>query len=237
MTTLVKICGITNVDDALAAAEAGADWLGFIFYPQSPRSVTPEQARRIANAIRQSPYASRSRPPGGHRGREARGNTASIPISFVGVFVDEGLPLLRQIVAHCGLDYAQLHGMESPEVVTDLMDSGRHVIKAFRVRSETSLLTLERYQATAYLLDAYVDGRPGGTGQTFDWELAVRAKRHGPIILGGGLTPNNVALAVRVVQPWAVDVASGVEAAPGRKDHEKLRRFIAASKPFARGVG
>jgi len=217
MTTLVKICGITNVDDALAAAEAGADLLGFIFYPQSPRSVTPEQARRIANAIRQSPYASRSRPPGGHRGREARGNTASIPISFVGVFVDEGLPLLRQIVAHCGLDY--------------------HVIKAFRVRSETSLLTLERYQATAYLLDAYVDGRPGGTGQTFDWELAVRAKRHGPIILGGGLTPNNVALAVRVVQPWAVDVASGVEAAPGRKDHEKLRRFIAAAKPFARGVG
>ncbi|HUW09786.1 MAG TPA: phosphoribosylanthranilate isomerase [Anaerolineae bacterium] len=236
MTTLVKICGITNVDDAFAAAEAGADLLGFIFYPPSPRSVTPEQARRIADAIRQSPRASKSRLPGGHRGREARENTAPIPISFVGVFVDEELPVLRQIVAHCDLDYAQLHGMESPEVVTALMDGRHRVIKAFRVRAATSLLSLERYQATAYLLDAYVDGQPGGTGRTFDWDLAVRAKRYGPIILGGGLTPNNVAVAVRVVQPWAVDVASGVEGAPGRKDHEKVRRFIAAAKSIARGL-
>jgi phosphoribosylanthranilate isomerase len=104
------------------------------------------------------------------------------------------------------------------------------------VRAKTSLLALKRYQVTAYLLDAYVHDQPGGTGHTFDWELARQAKGHGPIILGGGLTPDNVALAVRLVRPWGVDVASGVEAAPGRKDHEKVRRFIAAAKGLTQGV-
>jgi phosphoribosylanthranilate isomerase len=209
--TRVKICGITNTEDALVAAEAGADLLGFIFYPPSPRSVTPDQAHQIIKTLRVS-------------------LSPCPPISFVGVFVDEEPDSVRQIVTHCGLDYAQLHGTEPPELVRALMDEGIGVIKGFRVRDGGSLAKLERYRATAYLLDAYVPGQPGGTGQTFDWELAVQAKKHGPILLAGGLIPENVAQAVRMVRPWGVDVASGVEAAPGRKDHDKLRRFVATVK-------
>ena len=157
-------------------------------------------------------------------------------VALVGVFVDEDVLSVRRILASCGLDYAQLHGTEPPGVVTALMNSGHQVIKAFRVREESPLPMLTRYQATAYLLDAYVAGRPGGTGQTFDWDLATRAKRYGRIILGGGLTPDNVRTAVRLVRPYAVDVASGVESAPGRKDHDKVRDFIAAAKTSAQGV-
>jgi len=209
--TRVKICGITNTEDALVAAEAGADLLGFIFYPPSPRSVTPGQAHRIIETLRVS--------------------LSPCPrVSFVGVFVDEDPDSVRQIVARCGLDYAQFHGAEPPEMVRALMDEGIGVIKGFRVRNGTSLAELGRYQPTVYLLDAYVPGQPGGTGQTFDWQLAVQAKEYGPILLAGGLIPNNVAQAVRTVHPWGVDVASGVEAAPGRKDHEQVRRFIIAAK-------
>jgi phosphoribosylanthranilate isomerase len=140
-------------------------------------------------------------------------------------------------MAHCGLDYAQLHGTESAEMVTSLMNGGCPVIKAFRVRDGTALRLMERYQASAYLLDAYVAGQPGGTGQTFDWELAVRAKDHGPVILSGGLSLENVAGAVQQVQPYGVDVASGVEDGPGRKDHDKVRGFIAAAKAAAKAMG
>ena len=204
--TRVKICGITTQKDALIAAVAGADLLGFIFYPQSPRCVEPEQVRRIIDAV--------------HR--------ASSPVRFVGLFVDEEPETVRRIAADCALDYVQLHGREPPGMVTSLIDRGIKVIKAFRIRDRASLVEIERYQATAYLLDAYVPGRPGGTGHSFDWKLAMAAKGHGPIIIAGGLTPENVAEAVCTVRPWGVDVASGVEAAPGRKDSERVQRFIAA---------
>jgi phosphoribosylanthranilate isomerase len=233
MSILVKVCGITSEDDALAAAEAGADLLGFIFYPPSPRSVTPEQARRIVDALRRSPYAAPERRPGRHQPGEPGPERVLPPPALVGVFVDEDLATVRHVLGSCGLDIAQLHGMEPPQAVANLMASGTRVFKAFRVRAGASLSALQRYQATAYLLDAYVAGRPGGTGQTFDWELAVQAKRHGRIILSGGLTPDNVAAAVDFVQPYAVDVASGVESGPGRKDHDKVRRFVAAAKDCA----
>lgn len=208
--TRVKICGLTNPKDALVAAEAGADFLGFVFYPPSPRYVTPEQVREIVTQIRpQSP------------GSDLR---------LVGVFVDQKPEIVARILDFCGLDYAQLHGAEPPERVTTLMDWGVKVIKAFRVSDGASLAEMGCYQPTAYLLDACVPGQPGGTGHTFDWALAVRARQYGPVILAGGLTPDNVARAVHQVRPWAVDVASGVEARPGRKDHDKLRQFIAAAK-------
>ncbi len=209
--TRVKICGITNTEDALVAAKAGADLLGINFYPPSPRSVTPDQARQIIETLCVS-------------------LSPSLLVSFVGIFVDEELDSVRQIVAHCGLDYVQLHGTGSPDMVNALMDEGIGVIMGFRVRDEGSLTKLECYQATAYLLDTYVPGKLGGTGQTFDWKLAVQAKEYGPILLAGGLIPENVAEAVRMVRPWGVDVASGVEAAPGRKDHDKIRRFVIAAK-------
>ena len=206
--TRVKICGITSPEDARIAAEAGADFLGFVFYSSSPRCVTLERACWIIEAVRRASFA----------------------VRFVGVFVDEEPGTVWQIASRCGLDYAQLHGAEPPETVITLMERGLGVIKAFRVRDGASLAEIERYQATAYLLDAYVPGQPGGTGRKFDWTLAARAKEHGPVILAGGLTPDNVAEAVRTVHPWGVDVSSGVEAEPGRKDPDKLRCFIAAVK-------
>jgi phosphoribosylanthranilate isomerase len=208
--TKVKICGITNLEDARIAVEGGADFLGFIFYPKSPRYVTPKQVREIVTQLRsQSPI------PNPH---------------LVGVFVDQRPEIIAQTLDFCGLDYAQLHGAEPPEAVTTLMERGLGVIKAFRVRDEAALVEIERYRATAYLLDAYVPGQPGGTGHTFDWTLAVQAKGYGPVILAGGLTPDNVAGAVHTIQPWGVDVSSGVEAAPGCKDPHKVRRFIAIAK-------
>jgi len=234
--TSVKICGITNLGDALAAAEAGADLLGFIFYPPSPRYVTPEQARRIIKAVRCSPLARRPRPLTRRGGDKETGrNAPSLPVSlspchrvsFVGVFVDEELDRVREAIRKCDLDYAQLHGEEPPTYAGAL---GKRAIKAMQLRSSADVERLGAYQAAAYLLDAYHPTKPGGTGETWDWELAVAAKRYGPIILAGGLTPDNVAQAVHQVRPWAVDVASGVETAPGRKDHDKLRRFISVVK-------
>jgi phosphoribosylanthranilate isomerase len=210
----VKICGLTNVEDARIAAEAGADFLGLIFYPPSPRCVRPEAAQRIVEATR--PVA-----PNVH---------------FVGLFVDEAMDIVQAIAAQCGLQWLQLHGGESPEAVTALMARGLKVIKAFRVRDRSSVADVRRYNATAYLLDTYVKGRPGGTGHTFDWALAEEAAAHGPTMLAGGLNPGNVAEAVRVANPWGVDTSSGVELQPGRKDAEKVRRFISAAKAAAGGV-
>lgn len=208
--TKVKICGITNVGDARVAAEAGADLMGFIFYPPSPRHVMPDQVRDIVIQLR-----------------------SQLPISglrFVGVFVGQSPEIVAQILDFCRLDWAQLHGAEPPETVAALMEQEFGVIKAFRVRDGASLNEIERYQATAYLLDAYVPGQPGGTGHRFDWKLAADASKYCPVILAGGLTHSSVAEAVNTVRPWGVDVSSGVEAEPGRKDHHKLRRFIAAAK-------
>ena len=218
--TKVKICGITNLQDAQVAIEAGADFLGFIFYPKSPRYVTPQQVREIVTQLRpQPPIPLRSAP-----------GTIASNLHLVGVFVDQSPEIVAQTLAFCGLDYAQLHGAESPATVKALMGRGFGVIKAFRVRDGATLVEIQRYRATAYLLDTYVSGQPGGTGHTFDWTLAARAKGYGPIILAGGLTPDNVAQAERAAQPWGVDVSSGVEATPGHKDHDQVRRFIATAK-------
>jgi phosphoribosylanthranilate isomerase len=198
----IKICGITNLEDALLAAELGADALGFIFYPPSPRQVAPEAARDIITQL----------PPF---------------VTTVGVFVDEDAAFVRQLAARLGLDWVQLHGQESPDYCRGL---GRRVIKAFRIRDENSLAELAAYRgaAQALLLDTYKKGQTGGTGESFDWQLAREARQFGPIILAGGLTPENVAQAVATALPAAVDVASGVEAAPGKKDPERLSRFFAA---------
>ncbi len=200
----IKICGITNLEDARLAADLGAHALGFIFYPKSPRAVQPEVAREIIKNLQ--PFVLR-----------------------VGVFVDEPAEAVRELVDRVGLDRVQLHGRESPEYCRSL---GCRVIKGFRVRGGEILRELAEYQGAvqAFLLDAYKPGTPGGTGETFDWEIARQAREYGPVILAGGLTGANVAEAVRIAQPTAVDVASGVEARPGKKEPGKLRAFFEALK-------
>lgn len=200
----IKICGITNLEDALLAAALGAQALGFIFYPKSPRAVSPEAARDIIRGL----------PPF---------------VLAVGVFVDAEASSVREIAERVGLDWVQLHGRESPQYCRAL---GRRVVKGFRIQDANSLAALPAYRGAvqAFLLDTYKPGTPGGTGETFDWDLARRAGEYGPIILAGGLNAGNVAAAIRAAQPQAVDVASGVEAAPGKKDPEKLRSFFEAIK-------
>jgi phosphoribosylanthranilate isomerase len=199
-----KICGITNLDDALLAANLGADALGFIFYAKSPRSVAPETARQIIAQL----------PPF---------------VSSVGVFVNEPAAVVRELAAQLGLDWIQVHGQESPDYCRSL---GRRVIRGFRIKDKSSLVELGPFRGAvqAFLLDTYKKGQVGGTGETFDWELARHAKEYGQIILAGGLTPENVVQAITVAQPQAVDTASGTEVAPGRKDPVKLRAFFAAVK-------
>jgi phosphoribosylanthranilate isomerase len=198
----IKICGITNLEDALLAAELGADALGFIFYPKSPRKVAPETAREIIAQL----------PPF---------------VASVGVFVDEAAGIVQELAAKVGLDWVQLHGQESPEYCRSL---GRRVIKAFRIKDEQSVMELEPYRdaVRAFLLDTFKKGQVGGTGEVFDWQLARKAKLYGRIILAGGLTAENVAQAIAIAHPQAVDAASGTEAEPGRKDPEKLRAFFKA---------
>jgi len=194
----VKICGITNLPDGLAAAEAGADALGFVF-AESPRRVSVEVAREIIGRL--PPY-----------------------VTAVGVFVDESLQEVRRTAAEAALGAVQLHGSEGPEVVRALAPLG--CIKAFRVRSRGDLEAMARYRAQGYLVDAFVPGQAGGTGRTIDWSMFAGFEPPGPLILSGGLMPENVAEAVRIVRPYAVDVSSGVEAEPGRKDPERVRSFI-----------
>jgi phosphoribosylanthranilate isomerase len=199
----IKICGITNIEDALLAAELGADALGFIFYARSPRHVAPEIAREIIAQL----------PPF---------------VAAVGVFVDEAAADVQELAANAGLDWIQLHGQESPDYCRSL---GHKVIKGFRIQDEGSLRQLADYQgaAQALLLDTYKKGQVGGTGEIFDWQLARKAKKYGPIILAGGLNPDNVAAAIAAAGPAAVDTASGTEAAPGKKDPAKLRAFFKAA--------
>jgi len=198
----VKICGITNVDDALLAADAGADAIGLVFSDKSPRVVTPEAAAAIVRAL----------PPF---------------VQAVGLFVDAALETVNATAEYCRLDIVQLHGDETPEFCSQVT---RRVIKAFRVRDRESLDPIKDYRVSGYLLDAWSPSAHGGTGTTFNWELARDAGRFGPIILAGGLTPDNVASAVRMVDPYGVDVSSGVEAMPGRKDPEKVRAFISRAQ-------
>jgi phosphoribosylanthranilate isomerase len=196
----IKICGITNPRDASLAVELGADALGFIFAP-SPRQVTPEEVRSIIAAL----------PPF---------------IQTVGVFVDEDLATVQRIIDFCGLDLVQLHGDELPGVCHELMP---RTIKTFRLKDESSLAALRPYRGCvkAFLFDTYSEDRKGGTGRTFDWELAVRGKGLGiPVILAGGLSPSNIQEAVLAVKPYAIDVNSGIEESPGRKSPVLMKRLI-----------
>lgn len=203
MSVKVKICGITSVADGIAAAEAGADMIGLMFYERSPRHVSFERAAEISRAL--SPF-----------------------IIKVGVFVNPDEDTVMRAIGECGVTLLQFHGEETPEFCTQF---GVMSMKAFRVRDAASLLALPNYPTDAYLLDAYSPDAHGGTGAKFNWELAIEAKTHGkPVFLAGGLTPENVGAAVRQVQPFGVDVSSGVESAPGRKDHAQVRAFIRAAQ-------
>lgn len=199
--TQVKICGITSWRDAKLAVDAGARILGFNFYRPSPRYIRPAAARRIIERL--------------PRGVEA-----------AGVFVNETPERIARIARATKLDWVQLHGDESPEAVAETSKL-RPVVKAFCVRPGFRVATLSRYKkARAFLLDGYSKQARGGTGKRFDWRIARGARRYGRIFLAGGLTPENAADAVRFVRPYAIDVCSGVEMRPGKKDPARLRALM-----------
>ncbi len=203
MIVRVKICGITRAEDALVAVDAGADALGFMLYKSSPRCVTQAEAAAIIRRL--PPFIAR-----------------------VGVFVNPAESEVRAAVAGCGIDTLQFHGEESPEFCRQF---GLRVIKAFRVSDAESLKPASNFSGEAWLLDSFVAGQHGGTGAVFNWDLAAHAvKQGGRVILAGGLTPENAADAVRRVRPYALDVSSGVESEPGKKDATKVRAFIVAAK-------
>lgn len=197
----VKICGVRTIEEATAAVEAGADILGFNFWPKSTRFVEPLTARSIIQRI--GPYT-----------------------ATVGVFVNEEPNRIREIAGELGLGAVQLHGDESPEFCDQLGTVRR--IKAMRVGTAFDVKRIAEYQVEMILLDAGIKGSYGGTGHTFDWQIAIEAKKYAPIILAGGLTTGNVQEAITNVRPVAIDVCSGVEAEPGRKDLDELRRFMKA---------
>ena len=194
----VKVCGMTSLKDALVAVEVGADAVGFIFYKKSPRSVTMKTVREIVLEL----------PPF---------------VDTVGVFVDETAEQVNKIADYCNLDIIQLHGDESPTFCKKIR---RKVIKAFRIKDMQSVKKISNFQVSGFLLDTFSEKLHGGTGKVFDWNLALPAKKFGPVIMAGGLTPNNVQQAVRQIRPYGVDVCSGVESEPGIKDHKKVRAFL-----------
>jgi phosphoribosylanthranilate isomerase len=194
----VKICGMTQLKDALFAVEQGVDAVGFIFYKKSPRAVTMKTVREIISKL----------PP---------------LVDTVGVFVNESAERVNKIADYCGLDLVQLHGEESPNFCRKIH---RRVIKVFRVKDLQSIKQLKKYPVSGFLLDTFSDNLHGGTGKTFDWNLALPVKKIGPVILAGGLTPRNIRQAVRQVRPYGVDVCSGVEKSSGIKDLEKVRAFL-----------
>ncbi len=198
----VKVCGMTSLKDALVAVEGGADAVGFIFYKKSPRSVTMKTVREIVLEL----------PPF---------------VDTVGVFVDETAEQINKIADYCNLDIIQLHGDESPIFCKKIR---RKVIKAFRIKDMQSVKKLSSFQVSGFLLDTFSENLHGGTGKVFDWNLALPAKKFGPVIMAGGLTPNNVQQAVRQIRPYGVDVCSGVESEPGIKDHKKVRAFLNNAK-------
>lgn len=205
----VKICGLTHLDEALAAAEAGADLLGFNFYPPSPRFIETQVCREIVAELYR-------------RGCRA---------TMVGVFVNASPASIQQTMQICALDLAQLSGNEPPSLLKAL---GRRAFKALRPRTiqeaRDMAVRYARPAAPALLLDAHHPELFGGTGRTGDWQAARRLATNYPLLLAGGLNPDNVAQAIREVQPWGVDVASGVESSPGHKDIDKLRAFILAAR-------
>lgn len=199
----VKICGITSVEDALAATKAGADAIGLVFYAPSPRSVSLEQAREIAAAV--GPF-----------------------VTVVGLFVNEAAPVVREILANVNLHVLQFHGDESEEYCEQFE---RPYLKAIRMKPELNVEEVIAGFSTAVgvLLDAYKPGVPGGTGESFDWQR-VPIQSAKPIVLAGGLTPENIALAVKATSVYGVDVSGGVELSPGKKDVLKVEQFIYNAK-------
>lgn len=209
--TRIKICGVTQADDAARVAAAGADFIGLNFWARSKRYLSPERAPLIASVVRSTGAA-----------------------KLVGVFVDPDIDEIQAITAAVDLDIIQLHGDEDPDLVKRIsLAVYRPVWKALAISSAKDLAHLEVWPAEALLLDAPTPGR-GGAGAKFDWNLAREARERYPkiqFVLAGGLTADNVATAIATVEPWAVDVASGVEAAPGVKDADKLAAFIGAARP------
>jgi phosphoribosylanthranilate isomerase len=203
MSTWVKICGITNLEDGQVAVEARADVLGFVFYKKSPRHITIDAAAAVSKQL-----------PGF--------------VMRAGVFVNALEAEVLRAIGECGLNLLQFHGDEPPEYC---LQFGLMSMKAFRMRDAGTLKEMRPYQTNAWLLDAYSPEAAGGTGEKFNWDLAVEAQKFGkPIFLAGGLTPENVAAAVRKVRPFGVDVSGGVEISPGKKDPAKVRAFINAAK-------
>ena len=200
----VKVCGITNLGDARAVVGSKADAIGLVF-AKSPRQINLERAREIASAL----------PEG---------------LLKVGVFVNEGPEGILEVARDVGLDYAQLHGDEGPEVVARVRDGGLGVIKALRVRDAESLDRLDDYDADLYLLDAYSEKTRGGTGERFDWGVAKALKGYANILVSGGLTPENVRAAIEFFEPYGVDASSSLEDAPGIKNGKRVRRFVSAAK-------
>ncbi len=200
----VKVCGIKEPGDARVAADAGADAIGLVF-AESPRQVSVEQAREIAAALPED-------------------------VLKVGVFVDAQPGEVLRIAREVGLDYAQLHGDEGPETVAEIRGDGLGVIKALRVRDAISLEEMERYDADLFMLDAYSEKARGGTGTRFDWELAKSFRGRDNIVVSGGLTPENVREAIEFFDPYGVDASSSLEERPGKKNDERVRRFVSAAK-------
>jgi phosphoribosylanthranilate isomerase len=201
--TAVKICGLTRLEDALWAAHCGADLLGFICWPGSPRYIAPGPLRELVEALR----------------------AEGCPLPLVGVFVDQALSDVREVSSVCGLDMVQLHGGEPAAYAAAI---GLPYLLARRIRQASDLAGLEAYDPWGLVLDSYDPGRPGGTGQPWRWDLLAEAQALPErVILAGGLTPENVRVAMRVARPWGVDVATGVERAPGVKDPERVAAFVA----------
>ena len=200
----VKICGMTNLEDTLLAAESGADAIGFIFYNESPRSISQKEVKEIVAQL----------PPF---------------VETIGVFVNETSDKINRIAEQWRLTAVQLHGDESPAFCRRIK---RRVVKAFRVKDAKSLKGITGYAVSGFLLDSYNDGSRGGTGHIFDWNLALRAKKQGPVILAGGLNQYNVYTAIHRVRPYGVDVCSGVEKSAGVKDPQKIREFVKAVRKF-----
>ena len=203
----IKICGLTNLPDTLAAVDAGADYLGFNFYPKSPRYITPEACARIQAEL-------------------ARRGAA---VTSVGLFVNSPTAEVVTVLDQCGLGLAQLHGDEYPEQLTPLRGRAFKAVRNPATVSAADLAALTEFSPgrPAFLVDAPAPNLYGGSGQLADWQAAARLAARYPIFLAGGLTPANVAAAVETVNPWGVDVASGVESAPGQKDHRKIKAFVA----------
>ncbi len=199
----VKICGLTRVGEALACAEAGARALGCVFYPKSPRYVSLEQARKIRSALPSE-------------------------VACVGVYVDADFDFIMERVERCGIDRVQLHGRETPEEVERLQKAGVYVIKALFSNREPGFEESCRYPANAFLVECAGGPLPGGNAMAWDWGEARTIARKAPLIVAGGLDPENVARCIEQARPDAVDVSSGVEGQPGRKDLAKVRRFLEA---------